>query len=555
MTDGSGGSGRGRDLVSAVEASLADAAEAQPFADGPPDIDDPFLETGALDAHREVTGDWVNRPFAYTAVVRDEQEARDRFVVVEPALDGFEQHVREDLTAAVRDELLDESVTGDDDARFERHLGDLLADHAAGLPAATVWKLHYYFRRDFLGFGAVDPLMRDPAIEDISCDGADVPIHVYHRDHGNIVSNRSFGGDRLDSLTVKLAQRAGRHLSVARPLLTDTLPDGSRVQLTLGSGVATRGSNFTIRKFREEPFTPPELAALGTFTTRQLAYLWLAVEHNRSVLFAGPTASGKTTSMNVVTMFIPPDSKVVSIEETREVKLPHEDWIASVTRESAMGEGRTDVSMYNLLGEALHQRPEHILVGEIRTSPEVVRAFFQAMGTGHAGFSTFHAESPADVLRRLRHDPLSVPDELVSDLDLVSIQQQLTVDGESVRRCRGLVEVHEQDDGGLDLHETFDYDPYTDAITQVAPSRLLGDLAADRGYTDAQLREMLRDRQRVLDHLVATETFSYEAVSDWLFRFARQPEAVLDRIDEAGTVLEPDSPATDLLAADGGDEA
>jgi flagellar protein FlaI len=536
MSDHVDGNDGGPELRSTVASSLADAVPEWPFADEAPDIDESFLDTETLDAHREVTGGWVNEPFAYTAVVRDEAEARDRFAVVEPSLDGFEQHVREDLTAVVRDELLDEPVAGEDDTeRFERRLAEILADHAAGLPAATVWKLHYYFRRDFVGYGAIDPLMRDPAIEDISCDGADVPVYIYHRDHGNMASNRSFGGDRLDSLTVKLAQRAGRHLSVARPLLTDTLPDGSRVQLTLGSGVATRGSNFTVRKFREEPFTPPELAALGTFTTRQLAYLWLAVEHNRSVLFAGPTASGKTTSMNVVTMFIPPDSKVVSIEETREVNLPHEDWIASVTRESAMGEGRTDVSMYQHLSEALHQRPEHILVGEIRTSPEVVRSFFQAMGTGHAGFSTFHAESPADVLRRLRHDPLSVPDELITDLDVISIQQILDVDGEVTRRCRGLVEVHEREGGGADLNEVFDYDPYEDRFSQVEPSRLLGDIAADRGYEPAEVREMLHRRQRVLDHLVATETFDYAEVTDTLFRFARQPEAVLERIDTEPT--------------------
>ncbi|MFB6119151.1 type II/IV secretion system ATPase subunit [Halosegnis sp.] len=476
---------------------------------------------------------WLRAPFAWTAVCRDPETGEQLYLFTEPALNEFERFARRDLTVVVRDELLDEPVTDDRPTAFERRLDDVLATHHADMSTASLAKLRYYLRRDFLRFGSIDAPMHDPAVEDISCDGTDVPLFVYHAEYGHLRTDRQFSADELDSLAIRLAQRCGRHVSASEPLMTDTLPDGSRVQLTLGSDVAVRGSNFTVRKFATEPFTPLRLARTGTLSLAQLAYLWLCVAHSRSVLFVGPTAAGKTTSMNATALFIPPDHKTVSIERTREVQLPHDNWIANVTRETSPAD-EGGISVYELLSEALHQRPDHVVVGELRTDPRVANGFFQAMGTGHAGFTTFHAESAGDALRRLRHEPLAVAEELLTDLDVV-VQAQVRVDGERVRRCRQLCEVQAGDDGTATLRPVFEYDPYDDRIEQTAPARVPRAVATDAGWTDERLRADLARRIRFLAGLLAADIKGYDAVTDRLFRFARDP-------DRALAAVEPDRP-------------
>lgn len=481
---------------------------------------------------------WVTEPFAHIAVLEDPETGEQRYHVTEPSMDEFDSFVREDVTERLRTRLLDDRIDPDEEGQFADTLDAVLGTDAAIVDPGVRAKVRYYLRRDFLRDAEIDPLMSDPGIEDISCDGSDMPVYVYHADYGNVQTNVSFGAETLDALAVKLAQTAGRHISASRPLLTTTMPDGSRLQATLGSDVATHGSNFTIRKFREEPFTPTELVSLGTFSVEQMAYLWLAIEYNRSVLYVGPTASGKTTTMNATTMFIPPDAKVVSIEETRELNLPHGDWVADITRESDLGEDRPEIGMYHLLSEALHQRPTHILVGEIRTDPEVVRTFFQAVGTGHAGFTTFHARSARDVLRRMRHEPLSVPDELVTDLDVVCVQRMTDIDGGRARKNRSLTELR-SGDGTPRLHEVYRYDTRTDSFSQVAGSELMLDVADDAGWTRDRLESELRDRCRVLSWMVRHDEVGYEDVTRRLFRFARNPDRVLAEIGESADVEPP----------------
>ncbi|MFQ3319049.1 MAG: flagellar protein FlaI [Natronomonas sp.] len=480
---------------------------------------------------------WVNEPFAHVAILRNPETRERRYHLTEPALDDFEAHVRQDVADRVRTRLLDAGIDPDDvGGGLGSELDEYIAREAEHVAPGIRQKIGYYLRRDLLGYGTVDPFMRDPAIEDLHVGGADLPAFIYHDTFGNVGTNRSWDADRLDSVVVRLAQRAGRHLSASRPLLTTTLPDGSRLQVTLGTDVATHGSNITLRKFREEPFTPPELINYGTFSIEQMAYLWLAIEHNCSVLFIGPTASGKTTSMNASSLFVPPDAKIVSIEETREVNLPHDNWIATVTRETDFASERPGVGTYELLSEALHQRPTHIIVGEIRTDPDIVFTFFQAMGTGHAGFTTFHADTARDAVRRLRNDPLSIPDELVSDIDIISLQHQMELDGELTRKARTLTEVREPDDPDVTqprLHRVFEYDARADVFEQSAASRLLRDVADRQGWTEAQLSEELQQRRQALTYLVENGITAYEPVTAFLFRFGRDPETVLDRIESA----------------------
>src|SRR5438876_650380 len=216
---------------------------------------------------------------------------------------------------------------------LRRQADGVLRELGVELHPVSKERIMYYVNRDFTRYGPIDVVMTDPQVEDVSCDGVRVPFYIYHRKYGSIPSNLKFdSAEELDSFVVWLAQRSGKHISVAQPMLDATIPDGSRLQATLGMHVTKRGSSFTIRRFRENPFTPLDLVRFKTMSPEMMAYLWLAIENGQSMLICGGTASGKTTTLNAILLFIPPQMKIVSIEDTRELNLPHENWVPLLTR-------------------------------------------------------------------------------------------------------------------------------------------------------------------------------------------------------------------------------
>ncbi|MFW6018426.1 MAG: type II/IV secretion system ATPase subunit [Halapricum sp.] len=497
-----------------------------------------FFDFSYLDRYQEIEWEWVHRPFAYVAILYDEAENEHRYHVVEPVLDDFERYVRRDLIELLRNNLMYRDFEEHDrEAAFRREARTLIDEQAATIEPGTIHKLLYYLIRDFIDFGPIDPIMRDDAIEDVSCDGSDIPVYVYHRRYRDLRTNVRLDADRLEAFTFRLAQRAGKQLTISNPLVDATLPNGSRVQLTLGGDVSTRGSNFTIRKFSEIPFTPIELVDWGTFSIQQLAYFWLAIENNRSLIFAGGTGSGKTSSLNAVSFFIPPSSKVVTIEDTREIDLPHENWIQSVTRGAVTAEGQGEVTMYQLLQAALRQRPEYLLVGEIRTEERVALTFFQAMSTGHTSYTTLHADSIETVLSRLQNPPLNVPAQMVQELDVVAVQEQTFIDDRRVRRVSSVTEIASDpnDPNAVETLEVFRRNPASDTHEMVADSELLQEIAAHRGWSDSELEREFDRRQRVLQYLLDNDITGYGPVSSAIRRYARNPDGLLDAV-EAGTL-------------------
>ena len=247
---------------------------------------------------------------------------------------------------------------------------------------------------------------------------------MFHRKYGSLKSNVTYDDEEeLSDFVVKLAQKCGKHISIAEPMLDATMPDGSRLQMTLSTEVTTKGSTFTIRKFKEDPFSPPDLIEFNTMSSEMVAYLWLAVENGINALVAGGTAAGKTSTLNAFSLFIPQEAKIVSIEETREINLPHSNWIPGVSR-SGFGEvvgGKVvgEIDMYDLMKAALRQRPEYILVGEIRGREAYV--LFQAMATGHTTYSTFHADSTRSLIHRLEGKPIDIPRVMLASLDIAFI--------------------------------------------------------------------------------------------------------------------------------------
>ena len=255
---------------------------------------------------------------------------------------------------------------------------------------------------------------------------------------------------------------------------------------------------FTIRKYSEEPFTPIDLLRFGTFSLEQMAYLWLAIENNKNIIFAGGTASGKTTSMNAISMFIPPRSKLITIEDTRELSLYHDNWLSSVTRDRLDEE--SDVTMYDLLRSALRHRPEYILVGEVRGEEAIT--LFQAMNTGHTTLSTMHADSVQTVINRLENEPINVPRPMVQSLDVLCVQVLARLDEQRVRRSKTISEIDgiDQRTGELDYSNAFEW-TRTDDSFDAGNQNLLDEIRRERGWSQSELLEEMRRRRRFLSHL------------------------------------------------------
>jgi flagellar protein FlaI len=476
---------------------------------------------------------WVEKGQSLVFITLNRKTNQNEYLLFEPALSDFEYELLERVHEDLRDVLI---LSIDDIAKDRRKIllekvNDLLTDYGLRLEPTSLFKLQYYLIRNFLGWSRIDALMKDPQLEDISCDGNGIPLFLYHRKYRNIKTNIIFASDVLNSLAITLAQRSGKHISTGSPMLDATLPEGSRLNLTLGSEVTTRGTSFTIRKFREEPFSPIELLDYGTFNVDSLVYFWLSIENNKSLIFIGGTASGKTTSLNAVSMFIPPVAKVVSIEDTREITLYHENWIASVTR-PALTEGGTAISMFDLLKAAMRQRPEYIIVGEVRG--EEAQTLFQAMNTGHTTFSTMHAGGVDAAIHRLESEPLNVPRNMVQALNIISVQGLIYRGTERVRRAQEIVEIAGLDPatGNLRVNNVFVYDPVHDLFTYTGRSQIYSEIAERRGWSRDQIESEIRIRRQVLEAMQKQGIYDYISVASLFHLFSIDRQKVLDNLSD-----------------------
>ncbi|ELZ47914.1 type II secretion system protein E [Halorubrum coriense DSM 10284] len=516
-----------RRLSHAWELFQGSTLDVRPFRLGE---DGPLASFTVPADEREVDRYWVNSPYAYVVITYDDAESEHRYYAVEPELDAFERELLDRVVDDIRDPLLYREGTGKtDEETLRAELETLLEGYGVEAGMDTFHALAYYLYRDFRGYGKVDPLLNDRHIEDVSCDGYDLPIFVYHDEYTDIETNVSFAQEALDSYVIRLAQQSGRHVSVGDPIVETTLPDGSRAELALGEEVTPRGSAFTIRQYAEDPFTPVDLVEYGTFSVEQMAYFWLCIEHNKSLIFAGGTASGKTTSMNAVSMFVPPRAKVLTIEDTRELSLYHDNWLSAVTRERRY-EG-TDIDMYDLLRSALRHRPEYIVVGEVRGEEAIT--LFQAMNTGHTTFSTMHADSIETVINRLENEPINVPRAMVQSLDMLSVQTLTRADDERVRRAKTIGEIGgiDQRTGELDYSSAFEWRPDSDTFRR-NDSSLLEEIADERGWSRSELLQEVRRRERFLELLSALGIDDYRTFTALVNEYYADPDRVMDRLDE-----------------------
>ena len=497
-----------------------------------------LVEARVPDTYEAVDQYWVEQGCSLIVIGHNKRTNQDEYLLFEPALSDFEYELLERLHEDLRDVLIltSEEIRKDRKRLLLEKMYALVEDYGLVLEPSTRFKIQYYLIRNYIGWSRLDPLMKDPQLEDISCDGNRIPLFLYHRRYRNIRTNITFEPDILNSLAITLAQRSGKHISTGSPMIDATLPDGSRLQLTFGTEVTTRGTSFTIRKFREEPFSPIELLENGTFNAEALVYFWLAIENNKSLLFIGGTASGKTTSLNAVSLFLPPVAKVVSIEDTREITLFHDNWIASVTRE-ALTEGGNAISMFDLLRAAMRQRPEFIIVGEVRGHE--AQTLFQAMNTGHTTFSTLHGGSVDAAIHRLESEPLNVPRNMLQALNIISVQGLIYHGTERVRRAQEIVEIAGLDPstGNLQVNNVFVYDPVHDVISYTGRSQVYLDITERRGWTREQLETEIGLRKSVLAAMMKQGIRDYISVASLFHAYHIDAKKVLADIEDLRRVI------------------
>lgn len=501
-----------------------------------PEIHGPITEFKGIENYQEIDRYWVNEPYAFIVILYNEDKNNHLYYIVEPELTEFEHTFLLEIKDRLRDVLLVEEIDEDDQNKekvLESKIRSIIQDYTIDITPPMLEKISYYIKRDFVRFGKIDALMKDDSIEDVSGNGHDVPIFLYHRAYQNIATNVVYEEDALNSFIIQMAQRSGKHISVAEPMVDATMPDGSRIQMTLGTSVTAHGSTFTIRKFSDTPITPVDLVKWGTFSSESMAYLWLCIENNKSLIYAGGTASGKTSSLNAVSLFIPEKSKVITLEDTRELKLPHPNWIPSITRDSFTADERGAVDMYDLLKAALRQRPEFLLVGEVRGKEALT--LFQAMSTGHTTFSTMHADSVASAIHRLENPPISVPRTMIQALDIMSIQSQTYTKGKRVRRNIKLVEIVDIDPNTRNIrtNDIFIWDSESDEFIRTGESKALFDIKMRRGWGQDKVNQELHYRQMVLEYMVNNNVTDFQEISDIINAYQSTPEKILKKLELA----------------------
>lgn len=479
--------------------------------------------------------DWDNNEI-HAGIIKDPTAKGGlRYQVIEPELSERDQKAFEIIKKLLMTELsvsLGEIKSKKDaERRLKNKITTMIKKYRLKIPPKNIEKINYFAVRDFIYLGKIEPLMRDHMIEEISCDGTNIPIYVWHREHESIPTNIIYEKEsELNNFARKMAYICGKHVSIADPIIDASLPGGSRINLTLGHEITKRGSTFTIRRFRADPITVIDLIKFGTMSVDIAAYMWYLVEKRATMLIAGGTASGKTTALNALATFIRPGQKVVSIEDTQELNLPHENWIPAVSRQSFTDTQIGEINQFDLLRAALRQRPDIIIVGETRGREAYT--LFQAMATGHGGFSSIHADSVDATLTRLTSSPMDVPKSLISNsLDLITLQLKIRIGDKSARRIIQVSEIDGIDHktGEIKTHEIFKWNPREDRHEFMGDSVVFNKIKERDGETDEKINYELTKRRLALEWMAKNDIRDHKEVSNNIMEYYSDPERYYER--------------------------
>ncbi len=494
-------------------------------------------------------------PFSYIRATYNSDTSEYLLSIIEPTLTEDEEKLL-DLIKETLEKTLEyewEKLSFMDKKTYlEKSVDSYIKSRGISIEPVSKDKVTYFIARDFVGYGTIDALMNDTHIEDVSCDGVGIPLFVFHNKYESIKTNIQFADENvLNSFVINLGQRCGKQLSVSNPILDGTTPEGHRVQATYAREVTTRGASFTIRRFKEKPFTPVELIKYGTASPEIVAYLWLGVEHGESAIICGGTASGKTATLNAMSLFIPPGAKVVSMEDTREINLPHENWIPGTTRSGvgergADGKAAGEIDMYDLVRAALRQRPNYIIVGEVRGKETYT--MFQAMATGHTTFSTMHADSVKGMVNRLENPPINCPRILLTALRNVIIQTHARVGMDMVRRIKQLIEIvgFEPETNELISNTVYEWDQATDKFIYKGHSFLFDKIMEMKNLTHEELLQEFERRVDIVKYMVSKDIEDHREIWGLIREYYKDSKGTTEMVRKAlyGSAPNPDQTIT-----------
>ena len=470
-------------------------------------------------------------PYANAHIYWDAKEEEIIYKIEEPKLDEGEKKILDKLENAmielVNINVVIEKTTEALIEYLDKTARLLLDELNLKVDEEGFKKIFYFLYRDFVGLNEAEPLLRDYFIEDIECNGINTPVYIVHRVYRNIKTNLKYEDiGKLASFVEKLAQRSGKYVSYAEPMLDGSLPDGSRVNATYTKDITSKGPTFTIRKFTKVPWTPTQLIGLNTLSPEMLAYFWLLIQYKSNIFVSGGTASGKTTLLNALAFFIPPESRVVSIEDTRELNLPRENWVPAVARVS-VGTGRVgEIDLFDLLKNSFRQNPDYVIVGEVRGKEAFV--LFQGMASGHPSICTMHSDSIDSMIKRLETPPIELSPTLVNILDCVAIMSHAIVNKKETRRLREVVEViNVKKDGSALVNTPFVWNPEQDAFYFKKESKVLEKISARFGIPVPELQEEFVKRTKLIYKLYQKKIFGFDDIRKVINAYYKNPEFVL----------------------------
>ena len=433
---------------------------------------------------------------------------------------------QDELRKAVREfidetTILDEKI-GDFHSTKTRFL-ELSKGGKIKVTSTEKMDIEYEIIKDIVGGGPLEPFMRDPYIEDIHIITGE-KVHLIHKIFEMIKTNIFIDSKWASTFSQEFSEKIGSPVSEGQPIADGTLPDGSRVNIIHSKDVSIKGPSMTVRKFSETPISVTQLIRWGTISSGIAAYLWLCLQYGRSLFVCGETASGKTTTLNAIIPFIPPNKKIYTAENTPEVHVPHAVWQQLLTK--SVGPKESHVELFDLIKAALRSRPDYIIPGETRGIEG--RMVFQAMQTGHPCLTTFHAGSVTKVIQRFTGHPISVPKTFMDNLDIVLIQMAIEQKGKKLRRCLSIDEIegYNRELDAIMSRTAFRWNPVDDTHAFIANRNsytLEQKIAKNAGYTDTtEIYDEYELRKRIIDRMVEEDIMDYYEVVQFIWSFYRE---------------------------------